>query len=122
MGRESYELGRKGEEIAAEYLVERGCQIIERNFRSQQGEIDLIVKDKVFLVFVEVKSYSYRSYGSPVGAVRASKKESIIHAAENYLYKNNIKDMFCRFDVIAIFQKHDGSRVIDHYKDAFYVS
>lgn len=122
MGRESYELGRKGEEIAAEYLVQRGYQIIERNYHSQQGEIDLIVRDKDFLVFVEVKSYSFRSYGSPVGAIRASKKESIIHAAERYLYKNNIKDMFCRFDVIAIFQKRDGSRVIDHYKDAFYVS
>jgi len=122
MGLESYELGKEGEARAKEYLCSLGYQILEQNFHSQQGEIDLIAKDGKFLVFVEVKSYSYRSYGSPVGAVRASKKQSIIHAARTYLWKNNIKDMFCRFDVIAIFKKYDGSRLIDHYKDAFYVS
>lgn len=122
MGRESYELGRKGEEIAAEYLEKLNYRIVERNFHSQQGEIDLIARDGFFLVFVEVKNYSYHSYGSPVGAVQKSKKQSIIHAAQTYLFKKNIKDQYCRFDVIAIFQKRDGSRVIDHYKDAFYVS
>lgn len=122
MGLESYKLGIKGEEIAEKYLLQKGYQILEKNFHSQQGEVDIIAREKDFLVFVEVKNYSYRSYGSPVGAVGKSKKQSIIHAAQTYIYKNNIKDIYCRFDVVTIFQKYDGSRIIEHFKDAFYVN
>lgn len=122
MGLKSYELGKQGEEIAAQYLIQQGYEIIERNFHSQQGEIDIIAKDKNFLVFVEVKNYSFHSYGSPVGAVRKSKKQSIIHAAQTYIYKNNIKDTYSRFDVLTIYTKHNGEKIVELYKDAFYVS
>lgn len=122
MGKISCERGKEGEELAAKYLQEHGFGILERNFRSQQGEIDIIARDGEFLVFIEVKNYSFRSYGSPVGAVGRDKRKSIIHAAETYLYKNKIKDVYCRFDVIAIFSKYNGQRIIEHYKDAFYVS
>jgi putative endonuclease len=122
MGKESYELGKQGEEIAANYLIRLGYEILERNYHSQQGELDLIARHKNFLVFVEVKSYSYRSYGSPVGAVRRAKKQSLIHAAQTYLYRHEINNTFSRFDVITIYKKFDGSQVIEHYQDAFYVS
>ena len=122
MGIESYQIGRDGEEIAAEYLRQQGYQIIERNFCSQQGEIDLVAKDRSFLVFVEVKNYSGRSFGSPLGAVRKNKKQSIIHAARTYLHRKNIKDTFCRFDVVTIFRRPDGSRAVELYKDAFHVN
>ena len=121
MGMESYQAGRKGEEIAAEYLINLGYKILERNFHSQQGEIDLIAQDKSTLVFVEVKNYSFRSYGSAVGAVRKGKRESIVHAARTYLFKNNLKDVNCRFDVVTIFRKRTGSQVIELYKNAFMV-
>ncbi len=116
---ESYQAGCKGEEIAAEYLINLGFKILDRNFHSQQGEIDLIARDKNTLVFVEVKNYSFRSYGSAVGAVRKGKRESIIHAARTYLFKNNLKDVNCRFDVLTIFRKRTGSQVIELYKNAF---
>lgn len=122
MGLESYKLGIKGEEIAEKYLLQKGYEILEKNYHSQQGEVDIIAREKDFLVFVEVKNYSYRSYGSPVGAVGKSKKQSVIHAAQTYIYKNNIKDTYSRFDVVTIFQKYDGSRIIEHFKDAFYVN
>lgn len=122
MGMESYQLGKKGEEAAEIYLLQQGYEIVERNFRSQQGEIDLIARDGKFLVFIEVKSYSFRSLGSPLGAVRKNKKQSIIHAARTYIYRNKIKDIFCRFDVVAIFRRPDGSRAIELYKDAFRVN
>jgi putative endonuclease len=121
MGFESYQLGIKGEEIAEKYLLQQGYQVLERNYHSQQGEVDIIARDRDFLVFVEVKSYSFRSYGSPVGAVRKAKKQSLIHAAQTYLFKNKIKDTYCRFDVIAIFTKYNGQRIIEHYRDAFYI-
>jgi putative endonuclease len=119
MGIESYKLGVKGEEAAENYLVQQGYTILEKNFHSQQGEIDLIARDGKFLVFVEVKSYSFRSFGSPLGAMRKSKRDSLLHAAQTYLYKNNIKDTFCRFDVVTLYRKMDGSRAIELYKNAF---
>jgi len=118
MTNESIVLGKRGEDIAVEYLRGKGYVIIERNFHSQQGEIDIIGKEGDMLVFVEVKSYSYRSYGTPIGALRRAKKESIIHAARTYLYKNNIRNLNCRFDVLAIM---DNSR-FQLIKGAFDVS
>ncbi len=122
MGLESYQLGKKGEEIAEDYLRNLGYEILEKNYHSSQGEIDLIAKDMDCLVFVEVKSYSYKSYGCPAGAVGITKKKSIIHAAENYLYKNNIRDLYSRFDLVTSYKKYNGERIIEHYKDAFYVN
>ncbi|MFA5113131.1 MAG: YraN family protein [Candidatus Margulisiibacteriota bacterium] len=119
MGMESYRLGQEGEDAAEEYLRQQGYQIIERNYHSQQGEIDLIAKEGGFLVFVEVKSYSFRSLGSPAGAVRKSKRESIIHAAQTYIYQQQVKDTYCRFDVLTIYRRLDGSRAIELYRNAF---
>lgn len=122
MGKESYELGKRGEEAAEKYLLQHGYQLLEKNYHSQQGEIDIIARDGNFLVFVEVKSYSFRSYGTPVGAVGKSKKQSLVHAAETYLYKKNIKNTYCRFDVLTIYRRLDGSRAIELYKNAFMVN
>ena len=122
MGQESYDLGKSGEEIAEKYLSQQGYKILEKNFRSQQGEIDLIAREKDFLVFIEVKNYSFRSLGTPLSAVKISKRQSIIHAARTYLYKKDIRDIYCRFDVITIFRRPDGSRAIELYKNAFTVN
>jgi putative endonuclease len=122
MGMESYELGREGEEAAEVFLRQKGYYIIERNYRSHQGEVDIIARDGEFLVFVEVKNYSFRSYGTPAGAVRKNKKQSIIHAAQSYIYRKKIKDTYCRFDVVTLYRRADGSRAIELYKDAFMVN
>ena len=122
MGMESYKQGIKGEDAAEKYLVQQGYEILERNFHSQQGEVDIVARDGRFLVFVEVKNYSFKSYGSPLGAVRKSKKQSIVHAARTYLYKKNIKNTYCRFDVLTIYRRPNGSRAIELYKNAFMVN
>ena len=122
MGMESYKQGIKGEDAAERYLIQHGYRILERNYRSQQGEVDIIARDGEFLVFVEVKNYSFRSYGTPAGAVRKNKRQSVIHAAETYLYRNNIKNTYCRFDVVTIYRRMDGSRAIELYKNAFMVN
>jgi putative endonuclease len=122
MGQASYELGKSGEEIAEKYLSQHGYEIIERNFHSQQGEIDLIARENNFLIFIEVKNYSFHSLGAPLSAVKKSKRQSIIHAARTYLYKKNIRNTYCRFDVLTIFRRPDGSRAIELYKNAFTVN
>ncbi|MBN2058114.1 MAG: YraN family protein [Candidatus Saganbacteria bacterium] len=113
--------GRRGEALAEDYLKDIGYRIETRNFRSQQGEIDLIVWDREMLVFVEVKNYSFRSYGSPVAAVRKSKRDSIIHAARTYLIKRMLHSVNCRFDVLTIFRKSNGQKVVEHYRNAFFI-
>lgn len=122
MGKESYQQGIEGEAAAEQYLLQRGYEIIEQNFHSQQGEIDLITKEGGFLVFVEVKNYSFRSLGSPLGAVTRGKKQSLIHAARTYMYKKGLQDTFCRFDVVTIWRRPDGSRAVELYKNAFGVN
>ena len=95
MGYESYELGQSGEDLAASYLIRQGYRIIERNFRSRRGEIDIVAFDQQFLVFIEVKNYSSRSFGSPFVSIDKSKRASLIHAAKTYLLKRKIKNINC---------------------------
>jgi putative endonuclease len=122
VGKLSKDLGNLGESIAVRHLSEIGYKVLERNFRSNQGEIDIIAEDGEVLSFVEVKNYSFRSYGTPLGAVRKSKRENIIHAARTYLYKKNIKDKSCRFDVLSIYWESRGERKIELIKDAFRIN
>ena len=122
MGIESYEIGRDGEDAAEIFLLQKGYKIIERNYRSHQGEVDIIAREGEFLVFVEVKNYSFRSFGTPAGAIRKNKKQSIIHAAQTYLYKKKLDNTYCRFDVVTIYRRPDGSRAIELYKNAFMVN
>lgn len=122
MGIESKKLGDIGEDIAENFLRSQGYRILKRNYRSSQGEIDIVAQDGEFLVFIEVKNYSPRSYGRAIGAVRKSKRESIIHAAQTYLYKEKIRDTNCRFDVITINRRFDGSEDIELIKDAFQIN
>jgi len=119
MGKFSKSFGNLGEDIAAGHLKEQGYKVLDRNFRSSQGEIDIVAEETDILVFVEVKNYSFRSFGMPLGAVRKSKRENMIHAARTYLHKKNIKNRFCRFDVLSIYWESSGNRKIELIKDAF---
>jgi putative endonuclease len=121
MGRESYCLGKSGEDFAILFLEEQGYRIVERNFRSSHGEIDIIAYDGEVLVFIEVKNYSFRSFGPPTSSIRREKKASLVQAAKTYLFLKHIKDVFCRFDVLAIYRSEFGDKTIDLYKDAFQV-
>ncbi|MES2797188.1 MAG: YraN family protein [Bacteroidota bacterium] len=112
------ETGKKGEELAANYLAEHGFEIIEKNFRWKRYEIDLIVKKEPFLVFVEVKTKTNISYGMPEDDVTPQKASQVMAAAEEYIYATGWKKEI-RFDIISIIMK--GQQVnIEHIVDAFY--
>ena len=104
------------EELAARYLEKQGYSILERNFSSRYGEIDLIAKDKDTIVFVEVKYRSSISAGDPAEAITARKQERIRKTAQYYLCRHQISENVpCRFDVAAVL----GSQ-IRLLKNAFY--
>ena len=111
------ELGKKGEEIAAQYLSEKGYEILERNWRNRHKEIDIIAKDGNELVIVEVKTRQNDEHGEPDLAVTRPKQTRLIYAANAYIFQNKL-DINTRFDIISIVFK-DGKPVIDHIQDAF---
>ncbi len=114
-------IGQEGEDLAVEYLVSNGFELITRNYRYGHGEIDIIVKDKTdgYLVFVEVKTRKNLEFGEPENAITKSKIRQLKKIAEAYLYEREIKEVECRFDVIAIIWNRETKPKITHFKNAF---
>ena len=95
--------GAKYEQLAAEFLEEKGYRILERNFRCRQGEIDIIAVDRDCLVFLEVKYRRDEQMGSGAEAVGPAKQRRIIRCAQYYLMRHaDCADMPCRFDVVSV--------------------
>ena len=114
-----HDLGKSGEKIALNYLIDNKYKIIARGFRLFRGEIDIIAYDQETLVFVEVKTRRSTDYGSPEESVTPSKQRQIRKIAQGFLVKNNLQDVECRFDVISLsFDEKEGCS-IRHIKDAF---
>ena len=111
------DLGKLGEELAVQYLVDKGYEILERNWHNIHKEIDIIAKDEKFLVIVEVKTRQSDEYGDPDLAVTKRKQRMLIAAANAYIFKNRL-DVSTRFDIISIIL-NGGNPRIDHIEDAF---
>ena len=110
------EKGRLGEEIALKYISSKGGTIVEKNYRTKMGEIDLIARMNGELVFVEVKSRSNINYGYPCEAVNYKKKRKITNVAKYYILDNSLEDISVRFDVIEIYLT---DKKINHIVNAF---
>ncbi|MBI5073686.1 MAG: YraN family protein [Nitrospirae bacterium] len=113
------DLGKKGEDLAVALCREKGLTIIEQNFRTPFGEIDIIAKDGNVFVFIEVKARAGDAYGAPFEAVTSRKQAKITKVAMSYL-KRFRKEMPARFDVISISMK-SGKPDIHYIQDAFEV-
>lgn len=111
--------GEEGEKIAAEFLVKQGYRILERNFRTVLGEIDIVAQDGTMLVFVEVKARSGARFGVPQSAVDTRKQTKMSRVALAYLSQKKIDTSECRFDVVGITRGPGGATSIEHLKDAF---
>lgn len=106
--------GDRGEIVVQKYLKKNKYRILETNFHSNTGEIDIIAQDKEYIVFVEVKTRVSYMYGRPSEAVDERKQYKIRRVAEAYIKENRLFDYPCRFDVVEVL---DGE--INHIKDAF---
>lgn len=112
--------GLIGEELAEQFLRQKGLRILERNFRAGHGEIDIIAEEGNTLVFIEVKTSKSLSYDHPVTWVDERKQHILGETAEAYLCRNSIEDQDCRFDIIAVELNPQGYR-LEHIKDAFWL-
>ena len=115
-------LGAWGEEQAAEYLRLQGMKILQRNYRTPVGEIDIIAKNKEFLVFVEVKTRRGVVFGSPQEAVGDRKQRQIIRTCQWYLQEHKCGKLQPRFDVVAVLSEKNGTAQITYLEDAFSLS
>ena len=114
----SAEFGKKGEQLAVEYLETKGYEILHRNYRYLKAEIDIIARKNGILAIVEVKSRSSEVLESAAETVTKKKIRLLVMAADNYVIENKL-DLNVRFDIITVIKK-DGSLLVAHTEDAFY--
>ena len=109
--------GKTSEIIASNYLKKKGYKIIKTDYKNKIGEIDIIAKDKNYLVFVEVKARMSRKFGDPLEAINVEKQNKIRAVATMYLMQNKLMETNCRFDAIAVLGEMDED--ICHIENAF---
>lgn len=111
------ELGKKGEELAVDFLIKNGYKIITQNYRFQKAEVDVIAQKESTLAVIEVKTRSTAYFGNPEEFVNPKKIKLLTTAVDNFVTENNL-DVEVRFDIIAII-KQKNTFQIEHLKDAF---
>ena len=110
--------GAQSEDLAVWYLKKNGYKILEQNYRTQLGEIDIIAKDKKTLVFVEVKGRRSDRYGSPKWAITPQKKRQVSKVALYYLKVTKQTNVKARFDVVTV-RSLESKPQIEIIKNAF---
>ena len=100
------QFGREGESAAIAFLKENGYRILEKNFRSKLGEIDLIAEQAGVIVFIEVKARSDHEFGHPFDALTPTKQKKIIQTTQSFLVQKRIPDKSMRFDVVHLHWIH----------------
>ncbi len=114
----SHSTGTQGEETASRFLIKKGYQILDRNFRAERYEIDIVAKTGKTVVFCEVKTSRTGRFGPSISWVTEDKIKRIALAAKEYINSNEISGTSFRFDVIGI-DEVDGEIVIKHIENAF---
>ncbi len=112
-------LGGQGEKYALDYLISKGYKVIGRNYSNYIGEIDLIMKDKKTLVFVEVKTKTELEYGNPLEMIDTRKQKKLIQCVKAYLQKNNFHQDDVRIDAVSVVMDIWGNKVkLEHIENA----
>lgn len=113
--------GKEAEELAVQYLLQKGWSLVERNWRCRAGEIDIIMRDGEVYVFVEVRGKRHSSrYGTAIEAIDARKQQRVRALAEWYRAAHRLYEASIRFDAIAVtFYAQDEHRKIEHIVAAF---
>jgi len=112
-------LGTDGEDAVALWYGERGAELLDRNWRVREGELDLVLRWGTTLVFCEVKTRRSAAFGSPFEAVTRSKQQRLRRLGARWLAEHEVRAAQVRFDVAAVTWPPGGSPAIDVSTDAF---
>ena len=110
------ELGRFGEAYAARHLVERGMVVLDRNWRCEAGEIDLVLRDGRVLVVCEVKTRSSEAFGSPLEGVSERKAARLRRLAGHWLAEHDLRPPHVRIDLVGVLMPGGGPPVVEHVR------
>ena len=112
-------LGSHGEQAAARYLCDQGYTIVDRNWRCEFGEVDVIARTSQEIVFVEVRTRTSTQYGSPEESMTQAKAERLLLTAQAYLQEQSMPESHWRIDMIAVECDLSGQILrLEHYPDA----
>ena len=109
-------LGKSGEQAAADYLTSRGLRILDRNWRSADGEIDIVAAERHVLVVCEVKSRTSTRYGSPLEAVSRAKRARLRRLAVQWLNAQGVRFDQVRIDVVGLVYDGTGGFTVEHIR------
>lgn len=113
------QLGQRSEQLACSFLEQKGYQLLQKNFSSRWGEIDLIFRKGQEVIFVEVRSKSSGRYGQPLETITDKKREHLRQTAQYYLCQHReLAQCYGRFDVISVLWQ-DGRARLRWLADAF---
>ncbi|WP_299520611.1 YraN family protein [Winogradskyella sp.] len=112
------ELGKKGEQLAVDFLIENNYDIVQQNYRFDKAEVDIIAKKDNILAIIEVKTRSTSDFGNPQDFVKPKQIKNLVKAVDEYVTENNL-NLEVRFDIIAIV-KEKQDFIIEHLENAFY--
>lgn len=112
------ELGKKGEQLAVDFLLENNYEVLERNYRFEKAEVDIIAQKGDILAIVEVKTRSTVDFGNPQDFVKPKQIKNLVKAVDAYVTENDL-DLEVRFDIIALVKEGKGFQ-IEHLENAFY--
>ena len=112
------DLGKKGEQLAVDFLLKNNYAIMERNYRFEKAEVDIIAQKEDILAIVEVKTRSTTDFGNPQDFVKPKQIKNLVKAVDEYVTVNDL-DVEVRFDIIAIVKEGKGFS-IEHLENAFY--
>jgi putative endonuclease len=113
-----YAAGLRGQKQAEAFLVQKGYEILHRNYRLRTGEIDLIARHNGYIIFAEVKFRTSTAYGLPRESVNYTKQQKITRTALHYIAKNKLDNHDFRFDVVEILEQN-GKMYANHTENAF---
>jgi putative endonuclease len=113
------ELGQRGEMLAVAHLEAQGLQILERNWRCNQGEIDIVARDGAYFVFVEVKTRSSTAFGTPLDAITPAKLARLRRLAAAWCEAHPGHHNWIRIDAVGVLAPRHGSVAIEHVKRVF---
>ena len=114
---EHNELGKKGEQLAADFLAKKGYEIVAQNFRYQKAEVDIIARKENVLAVIEVKTRSTPDFGDPQNFLKQKQINLLVKAIDHFVNEHQL-DVNVRFDIVAIIKNKAGTR-IEHLEDAF---
>ena len=112
-------LGSEGESLALAYLKDKGLELVAKNYRCRLGELDLVMRQKEQIVFVEVRTKSSAAFGTGLESITSKKRTKLKMLAQQFLAHYGLQGSDIRFDIVSIQKPFHGPAVIEHLEGAF---